>query len=361
MERVLNMLLPQPLPSQQQQPADSTASPPAARPPSCWADPPVAKADHPPAVHSSALRSAETEECPLGQAILHEPQAVTLDPLPTAVAACASDSSSPAVQTSEAAPATSTSDPHPGASSTDSMTAQQACTPSSSSADELLSGLKARTSNAVDPHAASLSSTTVPSGPDTQQAAACHPPMAPVSNPEDHKHDLVGQPSSLQLSTQEKEEQQACGGSTQAETAEQQQNPFSPLGEDNQQARCCGKEEEKQQGEQKPSQLLQEADEHFSEHTAPHLSVLSAGAAEGVQQLQNHAEDTHVNAVAHCASHVSHNAAEAPQTKQEPSFLAKILFCTFFAPILVPVLAVGGCLQLHDALSVQHKVWTYSV
>lgn len=108
--------------------------------------------------------------------------------------------------------------------------------------------------------------------------------------------------------------------------------------------------------------MPQQEDEHFLERTAPLLALPSAESAqEGVQQLQGHAEDTQTDGMSHGASDVPRNAAETPQAKQKPGFLAKTIFCTVFAPVLVPVLAVGGCLQLHDALSVQRKMWTYSV
>ena len=206
MEHVLNMLLPIPSQQQQQQqPADSTVSAAAPQSASCWAapstteaddHPPTSEADHPAAAARTAPpKSAETEEHPLGQAVLHQSKVVTRHPLPTAVAASASHSSSPAVQTREGAPATG---PHPSASSTDSMTAREAGAASPSSGDEPMSGPSARTSNAVEPHAASVSSTSVLSNPNTQPDAAPHPPPAPVSKPEKCRHDSVGQLSSSQ-------------------------------------------------------------------------------------------------------------------------------------------------------------------
>ena len=427
------------------------------------------------------IKSAETEERPLGQAALHR------DSLPTAVAASASHSSSPAEHTSEGAPATIASGPRPSASSTDSMTAREAGTASSSSGDEPMCGSSARTSDAVDPQAASTSSTSAFLAPNTQQDAGPHPPPAPASNPENCRHDSVGQPSTphaapgssthadaadnlmrgegataeqaladsltgtqpqllshiaaddsesashsaashlLPSSTQsrsdcshfsaiarhglspttarqadevqasaaeaqhlaeqdqgpttasldgqteasqadapahakqEEEEQQAWGSSAQGKIAEQHASSSSLLEEDNQQADCHVKEEEEHQGAQKPSQLPQGQDEHLSECTAPLPQVPSAGAGqEGVQQLQSHAEVTQANDVTHCAGDVSRHAAEAPQAKKKPGFFAKAMFCTVFSPILVPVLAVGGFLQMHDALSVQRRVWTYS-
>ena len=88
--------------------------------------------------------------------------------------------------------------------------------------------------------------------------------------------------------------------------------------------------------EQGFSQLPKEEDEQLSEGMASLLPALSSAAADQEDVQQSHPEG-------------------------KPGFLAKTVFCAVFSPILVPVLAVGGCLQIHKALSVQRSLWNYSV
>ena len=464
MQHMLDMLLPPPSeplpPKQQQQPAEITMSLAAARSDPNWtaadpASPPRLASEA--AVGTTLPRPAVTRESPVGHAADHHPQAVSPYTPPTAVAAPAIDSSSPAVLTGEDVPDTPIPGPHAIASTADSAATFEASASSAPAAGALLSESSARTSNAVVAHAASIAVIVAPSGRDGQQAAVCFPtpPLAPVSSADNCRHSSVketsapqrpsslggAQPQSLgptaasappsasrsaapesmlsisrspsncsqmcanahhNLSptavSQAEQVQQSLAGAQQlaerdqapstasldgqvetaadAEHEEEQQVPGSSSQEgiagkleesstsskqDNQQGDLLCKDEEQPQGEQESSQLPQEEeDEQLPEGTAPLLPLLSSAAAdqEGVQQRR--VEGTQMDRSAHDTSSVSLNEA-MPNAKGKPGFLAKTVFCAVFSPILVPVLAVGGCLQIYDALSVQRNLWKYAI
>lgn len=224
------------------------------------------------------------------------------------------------------------------------------------------------------------------SGSPTQQTASPplpdNPPAPSVTSP-DHDSLTQGLASHLSLSRSQMEaepDRSVSGGDVAAEqapvhfldgahaeslgptstaSAPSQSASSSGHAEQPERSSPCNKhhhgKEEEQQWEQSPSHHGKE-DKQLSEHFAPPILPLAlplaAGPAqEAVQQVQGYAQDTQGDASTHCIRDAACNPAQLPPAKAKPGILAKSLFCIVFSPVLVPVLAVGGCLQLYDALS----------
>ena len=339
----------------------------------------------------------------MSPAALHELEVVTHVSSSTAVAASANDSSSRAVKNGEGAADATTSVPNASiAPSEAASTAVAAPASGSNSCQTLADASEAGTasppaadalkseSDAVVTHAPSSSPPSV-----TQQTAAPHPaddpPTASTSSPS-LKQGLATHPTPGSCARLGEADSAFSGGDAAAEQAPahsldgsqaQSHSPiasalsqsFSSRGDAQQpedSSSCCdgndhpcSRGEEEQPREQDPSELPQEEeDEQMSEHSAPlplplpqPLPAGSAQADLGAHQAQ---EDMQTEATAGC-SDASCNAADVPEPKKKPGFLAKTVFCTIFSPILVPVLAVGACLQLYEALSVQRTMWNYTM
>ena len=278
--------------------------------------------------------------------------------------------------------------------------------PSASAADTLKHGSAAVVTHAADALESGSDAvlTPAPSSPAPQQSVSPEPPACSVSSPEDSSHDTLKQgvaphlaPSSC--TTLRESDSAVSGGDVAAEQApahsldgsqaqvlttsptaaalfqsvSSRGDAEQPVSAASSSSCCngndhpCSREEEEQPEEQDPSELPQaEEDEHMLEHSAPLLLPLplplAAGCAqEDAQQAEEFAPDTRTEASMHCSRDATCNAADVPEPAKKPGLLAKTLFCTVFSPVLVPVLAVGGCLQLCEALSVQRTLWKYTM
>ena len=318
----------------------------------------------------------------------------------TAVAASEAGTASPSAADALKSESDAVVTPAPSPPANASVASPDGHTPSASAADTLKDGSATVVTHAADALESGSDAVVTPAAtpPATQQSVSPEPPACSVSSPADSSHESLKQgvaphlaPSSC--TTLHESDSVVSGGDAAAEQApalsldgsQAELLTPSPATAAPSQSACsrgdaeqpedspschsnhgCGnqeeeeEEEEEQRGEQNPTQPpAQEEEEHSAPLLLPLPLLLPAGSAqEGAQEAQAFAQDVPTDATtvdAPCSP------AEVPEPKKKPGFLAKTVFCTIFSLVLVPVLAVGGCLQLYEALSVQRTMWKYTM